>query len=54
MFDGVWVPDRHFDGPQMAATVPWLFFALLLGLLALSVVLAILNPGVFRAPLSRF
>lgn len=54
MFDGVWVPDRHFNGPQVAATVPWQFFVLLLGLLTLSLVLAILNPDVFAAPFKQF
>jgi hypothetical protein len=54
MFDGVWVPDRSFDEPQVTAILPWQFVALLLGFLALSVILAILNPNVFGAPFKQF
>lgn len=54
MFDGVWAPDRHSGEPQAAATMPWQFCVLLLGLLALSVVLALLNPDAFGAPFKQF
>lgn len=51
MFDELcWVPERHFDEPQVTGRLPWQIVALLLCFVALSVILAVLYPEAFGAP----
>jgi hypothetical protein len=55
MFDGVWADftDRRSDEPLAGSTLPWQLVALLLCLATLSIVAAILYPGVFGAPFEQ-
>lgn len=46
--------SQRSDAPLAAATLPWQSVALLLCMAILSVVAAVLYPGVFAMPLQQF